>query len=126
MSECSLCAPFGGPEWFQLFVFEFDIKKANDIIAAAPREAEPCIYDPEANMIGIKKAHLDHVDPKYPGIVATLTFKKSGEKIQWVIDGNHRAARCLRDNLQFSCYHLTEAESYAVLREGRKFVKKPK
>jgi hypothetical protein len=32
-----------------------------------------------------------------------------------LIDGNHRAARCLRDGLPFRAHLLTEAESEAVL-----------
>jgi hypothetical protein len=69
----------------------------------------------------IHEQHLDHVDPRYPGILAHLWGP--GENGTWehghlLIDGNHRAARCLRDNLTFRAYLLTEDESERILRRG--------
>jgi hypothetical protein len=54
-------------------------------------------------------AHLDHVDPSRPGII--------GQRFGGIclIDGNHRAHRCLRDGLPFRAYLLDLAESMKCL-----------
>jgi hypothetical protein len=54
-------------------------------------------------------AHLDHVDPSRPGII--------GQRFGGIclIDGNHRAHRCLRDGLPFRAYLLDLAESMQCL-----------
>jgi hypothetical protein len=53
--------------------------------------------------------HIDHVDPMRPGILAQ----------RWggiaLIDGSHRARRCLRDGLKFHCYMLDLIESRACM-----------
>ena len=71
----------------------------------------------------IHEQHVDHVNPIYPGILAHLWGP--GEDGKWehghlLIDGNHRAARCLRDGLPFRAYLLTEDESEQILRRGPK------
>lgn len=65
--------------------------------------------------------HVDHVDPSFPGIIAHLWGPGSDgacEHGHLLIDGNHRAARCLRDGLTFRAYVLTEVESEQILRRG--------
>ncbi len=54
-------------------------------------------------------AHIDHVDPSVPGI--------AGQRLGGIclMDGNHRARRCLRDGLPFSVYVLDLAESTRCL-----------
>jgi hypothetical protein len=49
--------------------------------------------------------HIDHVNPRAPGIV--------GQRLggMALIDGNHRARRCLRDGLPFRAYLLDLVES---------------
>jgi len=51
------------------------------------------------------EAHIDHVDPSVPGII--------GQRLGGVclIDGNHRARRCLRDGIPFHAYMLDLKES---------------
>jgi hypothetical protein len=55
-------------------------------------------------------SHLDHVDPNIPGIACVCGY--AGEQpLLVLIDGSHRAARCLRDNIPFFVYLLSEEES---------------
>jgi hypothetical protein len=61
---------------------------------------------------------VDHVDPQYPGII-TFVWQTDTDGVthrgHLLIDGNHRAARCLRDDRPFFAYLLTEEESRAIL-----------
>jgi hypothetical protein len=59
--------------------------------------------------------HVDHL-PAFlgPGIMATLP---SGCGMP-VIDGNHRAARALRDRHEFIAFVLDESETLALLRRS--------
>lgn len=69
----------------------------------------------------IHEEHINHVNTKYPGIIAHLWGpQKDGEVVHGhvLIDGNHRAARCLRDKIPFRAYLLTEAESERILLRG--------
>jgi len=53
-----------------------------------------------------------------PGIISYVFHcTDSGEAVtaQLLIDGHHRAARCVRDRLPFFAYLLTEEESQAIL-----------
>lgn len=73
--------------------------------------------------------HIDEVDPSIPGIGAPLVFDPAthvcpegsapGKGIYYVtIDGLHRAARCLRDELPFKVQLLTDAAAKACLISG--------
>jgi hypothetical protein len=54
--------------------------------------------------------HLDHVDPRIPGIACA--GGSAGDQPLWVlIDGSHRGARCRRDGLPFFTFLLTDDES---------------
>lgn len=67
------------------------------------------------------KQHIDHVNTKYPGILGHLWGPGEGgtwEHVHVLIDGNHRAARCLRDGLPFRVYLLSEDESEQILKRG--------
>src|SRR5439155_17198266 len=87
---------------------------------------EPVEVDDESlrlSMIGCRlvPAHVDHVDPKYPGIISHVWYADpAGEDLHGhvLIDGNHRAARCLRDGLPYFAYVLSECESREILLLG--------
>lgn len=69
----------------------------------------------------IHEQHIDHVDVRWPGILAHLWGPGRDGSIQeghLLIDGNHRAARCLRDQVPFRAYVLTEMESERILLRG--------
>jgi hypothetical protein len=64
--------------------------------------------------------HLDHIPTDKlmePGIVVEVLAGPSGsqpEPFAILIDGTHRAARCLRDGQEFSAYLLTEEEQRSI------------
>ncbi|MFN9720882.1 MAG: hypothetical protein ACK58L_19475 [Planctomycetota bacterium] len=69
----------------------------------------------------IHQQHIDHVNTIFPGIIAHLWGPGSAGQIEHghlLIDGNHRAARCLRDQVPFRAYLLTEEESERILFRG--------
>lgn len=66
----------------------------------------------------INEKHVDHVDTSIPGIVCHVFFPtKDGRVVQAqrLIDGHHRAAKCLKMGLPFYAFILTEEESLAIL-----------
>src|SRR5206468_4322092 len=62
--------------------------------------------------------HVAHVDPAEPGLIAHV-WCQAGDDAEIhghiLIDGNHRAARSLRENRPFFAYVLSEEESRAIL-----------
>jgi hypothetical protein len=57
----------------------------------------------------IEPLHTRHVDPTKPGILA-----KIGTRVA-LIDGAHRALRCLEENRPFTAYLLSSRESEACM-----------
>jgi len=118
-AACRHCRP--GPETFQyLGLYEFDVDEARLRTADGRQPVEVEVESVRSSMDGcrIVPEHLDHVDPRFPGIIAHVChFDPSGEILRGhvIIDGNHRAARCLRDGLPFFAFLLTEEESEAIL-----------
>src|SRR5581483_6644223 len=56
--------------------------------------------------------HLDHVDPSVPGIMTVVPEEIAGPQyLPVLIDGSHRAGRCLRDGIPFRVWMLTGHES---------------
>jgi hypothetical protein len=106
--QCFTWQPRGEDgEWW------YDVQKAVAIVNADPGRE---VFElPDWNTREVLQwmepdpGHLDHVDPKYPGIVAPF-----GDQ-QVLIDGTHRAARCVRDGLPFAVVFLTEAEADACV-----------
>ena len=121
--SCPHCA--GGPETYGYMkkAFVYDVDLARRIVADGREPVELDASDVAycVDNSRIHKQHLDHVDPKYPGILAHLWGPgKDGtlEHGHLLIDGNHRAARCLRDGLTYRAYLLTEEESEQILLRG--------
>jgi len=79
----------------------------------------------------VNEGHLAHVDPSIPGIVAHIYYPNDdGELVHGhrLIDGHHRAARCLQLGIPFPIYVLSEKESVKILmkapdgaRPGKKY-----
>lgn len=122
-NDCPHCV--GGEETYgylkQAWLFDVDLARR---IVSDGREAVEIEPDDVAYCVDnsrIHQQHLDHVNPIYPGILAHLWGQGHNGAIQHghlLIDGNHRAARCLRDQLPFKAYMLTEDESEQVLLRG--------
>ena len=119
-ADCPHCRP--GPEWFgYLGLVEFDVDRARALTADGRAPVEVDEASVRETLVGchLVPAHLDHVDTRFPGIIAHVSHPDpAGEVLHGhvLIDGNHRAARCLRDRVPFRAYLLTAAESRAVAR----------
>jgi len=118
---CHRCEhPFKHEYYWYLGLYDFDVTRARAMVADG---REPVEVDEESVRASLEKCsmcwpHVDHVDPRYPGIIAHVRYRTNdGEMIYGhvLIDGNHRAARCLRDGLPFFAQLLTEEESQEIL-----------
>lgn len=104
--------------------FVFDVDRAREIVLDGREPVEvdedsvrACLSDTR-----IHRQHLDHVDTKYPGIIAHISVvTNDGEyaKGHTLIDGNHRAAKCLESGRPFYAYVLDEDESEMILTRAR-------
>lgn len=99
--------------------FVFDVDVARELIADGrePVELDPDDVRYSVDRCEINEGHIAHVNPDLPGIVAHIFFPDDGTVVHGtrLIDGHHRAARCLRDNIPFYVYVLTEQESIEAL-----------
>jgi stress-induced morphogen len=105
----------------ELGLYVFDVEHARRIVADGGHfefEVEPSLIE---LMLAVNEEHtpehIDHVDPTRPGIIAQ---RFGGYTL---IDGNHRARRCLRDQLRFRVHALTLHESMEclILQQQNKF-----
>jgi len=121
-AECQRCTQ-RGREYFVYHLegrYDFDVDRAR-VFTSDGREAVE--LEEESTRLSLEgctmdEAHIDHVDPTIPGLIAHVFHTTpEGEELAGhvLIDGNHRAARCLRDGLPFRAYLLTEDESRAIL-----------
>lgn len=101
----------------------FDVDEARRIVSDG-REPVELYGDDVAYLVDnsrIHPQHIDHVSTEYPGILSHLWGPGADGQIEHghlLIDGNHRAARALRDRLPFRAYLLSEAESQQILLKG--------
>jgi hypothetical protein len=122
-AACPHCLRKDGTEVYRYHLgdgYEFDVEEARRLVGdgRGPVEVEPESVQKCVEYSRIFESHLDHVNPSAPGLIAHIWYvTEDGETIHGhlLIDGNHRAARCLRDGLPFFAHVLTEAESRAVL-----------
>ena len=115
----------GGEKGDEIFFFlgnayVFNVILANELVQDGREpvevEEESVRYSVETG--DLVQEHIAHVDPKRPGIIAHVSYTKAdGETIRGhaLIDGNHRAARCLELGRPFFAYILTPEESEAIL-----------
>lgn len=125
--NCPRCR--GGRETFRYYrgVYLYDVDKARVITQDGREtvEVEPESVRESVENCTVDDFHVAHVDPRFPGIIACVEYRaEDGELIQahLLIDGHHRAARCLRDGLPFFAYILSEEESKEILinEQGRR------
>jgi hypothetical protein len=118
-SDCPRCRQTGREYYWYRGLYEFDVDRARALV---PDGREPVEVDEESVRItvdetDVDECHLDHVDPTIPGIISHVFYRtEQGEEVRGhaLIDGNHRAARCLRDGLPYFAYLLTEQESRQI------------
>ncbi|QDS98883.1 hypothetical protein [Adhaeretor mobilis] len=98
----------------------FDVQRAMELVQDG---REPTEVEDESVRLSVKNSwiddvHVTHVDPTKPGIIAHVFAKADdGDDIHAhvLIDGNHRAARCLQLEKPYFAYVLTEQESKDIL-----------
>lgn len=120
-ARCQLNAEDGGEVFYhRKKTFKFDVDLAIQIVSDG---REPVEVDDDSLRNSLLKTevderHLPHVNIGRPGIIANVTYHlNDGRTVtaHVLIDGNHRAARCLRDGRPFSVYLLTEEETTRTL-----------
>jgi len=97
--------------WDELDVYLFRNDMAKQM-AAGGRSTAPIAAESLLHLLGMNyfdEAHLGHVDPAQPGIFT----RRFGGLI--LLDGIHRAVRCLAEKRPFFAYELSYEESLACL-----------
>ncbi len=87
------------------------MEKAKQIVSAG-RRPELLLPDALAPLLAAshyEEAHLPHIDPDNPGI---LGQRFTGP---FLLDGVHRAARCLQQGKEFQAFVLTQEETLSCL-----------
>ena len=116
-SNCKICSQrqMGGAEIYELKgpggSSVFDVEKAAQMASDGRR---PVLVPADALALFLaashyEEMHLPHVDPDSPGI---LGQRFSGT---FLLDGVHRAARCLQQGKDFYAFVLTQEETLACL-----------
>ncbi len=118
-TDCPQCKE--GPEYYRMVfnLYKFDVDLARTIVADG---REKLLLDDEDLSHALEWAtihlpHLEHVDLKYPGIVAHYWYPEEDGSLlqgQVLIDGHHRGAKAQREGVPFFIYLLTEVESRQV------------
>lgn len=100
--------------------YVFDITAAIGLVADG---REPVTLDEDdvrfsLEKVDINQQHLPQVDTSKPGIIAVVFGPgPDGTQVKGhrLIDGHHRAARCLELGIAYEAYLLSEQESTAIL-----------
>ena len=121
--ECPHCKD--GHETFQYMskVYKFDVDVAREIVwdGREPIELEPEDVHHSVDICHIYPQHVQHVNPIYPGIIAHVWYPEPDGTVfhgHVLIDGHHRAARCLQDGIPYMVHILSESESRQVTVKG--------
>lgn len=119
IKDCPQCKP--GPEYYRMLFdqYKFDVDLAREIVSDGREVMELEKEDVEHALkwAHIYRPHLDHVDTRYPGIIAHYWYKdQNGEILHGhvLIDGHHRAAKVFEANQNFYVQVLSEEESKRV------------
>ena len=123
-AECPICAA-RGKETFRYWKkrYVFDVDRAREFVGDGrePVELDEADVRFSLEKVRINNEHTKHVDPCIPGIVAIVFYENDdGTRVSGhrLIDGHHRAARCLELGMPYHAYLLTAEESAAVLIKG--------
>lgn len=118
--ECPHCR--GGAETYLYMKKQFilDVDVARQIVrdGREPEEVDEDSLRICLDATHIYPEHVQHVDIRYPGIIAHLFYPLPDGTVAHghaLIDGNHRAVRCLELGRPFLAHILTEDESRAIL-----------
>jgi hypothetical protein len=105
--------------WY-MGLYEFDVDAARELVEDGRESVEVDEESVRASVESseINESHIANVDPTIPGIIAHVRYQTDEGRIfqgHVLIDGHHRAARCLRDNRPFEAFILSQEESEEVL-----------
>jgi len=121
LNNCPRCPVVGAEdvpdvEYFQALSLRFHVPIARELCRESMlHRVERSALKSWLEGVHILPAHLYHLPPDPgPGIMVTLPSGLGKP----VIDGNHRAARALRDGTEFLAYLLPEGESLELLRRS--------
>ena len=100
--------------------YVFNVQLANQLVrdGRAPVEVDEASLRVVVESTDLTAEHIAQVDPTLPGIIAHVAYTTcEGETLRGhiLLDGNHRAARCLELGLPFFAYLLSEAESEQIV-----------
>jgi hypothetical protein len=117
-NNCPNCPIVGaediaGDERFRFLALEVDVAKAKQLVQGRPTMLLSVEFLRKVqSMVRINPNHLDHI-PNYtePGILMHLP----GTLGSLLVDGNHRAARALRDGRE---YEVRVIETYELTKVG--------
>lgn len=119
-TDCPHCVNGRETFWYMAHKYLYDVDLARSLVSDGREAVE---LDDESTQHSVDTSvihagHLPHVNTEYPGIIAHISYRtETGELIRGhvLIDGHHRAARCLQLRIPFFVYLLTEEESETVL-----------
>jgi glutamate-1-semialdehyde 2,1-aminomutase len=116
---CPRCRRVRESYWY-LGLYEYDVDMARRFVSDGrePVEVEEDCVRESVEKNELDEQHVLHVDPSFPGVIAHVRYETDDGEIlkgHVLIDGHHRAARCLREERTFQAYLLTEDESQAVI-----------
>jgi hypothetical protein len=121
--DCRICRLHGSETFnFLKRQFVFDVDKARRITQDGRK---PVVLDRSDVLHAVDTAriyieHVPHVRLKHPGIVVRLRCTGADGSIMegdLLIDGHHRAAKCLQLGVPYRAYLLTVEETDAVLKK---------
>jgi hypothetical protein len=120
-NNCPRCPVFGaedipGNEYFELRALRFNLRVARGLCRKSMlHRVDRRGLENWLEHVLIDPPHIDHLPRNLgPGIMVTLP----GGVGRPLIDGNHRAARALRDGTEFAVYLLPEPETLELLRRS--------
>lgn len=119
-TDCPHCVTGRETFWYMAHKYLYDVDLARTLVRdgreAVELDDESVQHSVDTSVI--HEQHLPHVNTEYPGIIAHIAYRtETGEMIHGhvLIDGHHRAARCLQLEIPFFVHLLTEEESEIVL-----------
>ncbi|MDB5384415.1 MAG: hypothetical protein JWM11_61 [Planctomycetaceae bacterium] len=118
--SCPNCASGSETFWYMAHKYLYDVDQARQIVSDGRESVE---LDDESVQFSVKTSeinqqHLPHVNTEFPGIIAHIHYRTDEAEMVYghlLIDGHHRAARCLELKIPFYVYLLTEEESEEIL-----------
>ena len=120
-TECHRCRRGRSEVYIYLDrTYEFDVDLARELVGDGRKPVELEDESVRASVANsdIDEQHVDHVDTSHPGIIAHIFYRKEdSEEVQahLLIDGYHRAARCLKEQRPYYAYLLSEDESRSIV-----------